>query len=177
MATRITKLVPACGYNPGGIASVRVLDYEDFIGFGFESGGLYDSCLVTDVERSGEFADVQAKVAKYSGAINGKIINHQLETFVESMEADMTAQIHLASRRRYVVVFVGADGRAYGFGYEAGAVPVYAGQTDGAQGYMITFSAPSIYPLFEITAQALIENMPVVKWLPDFNNGAYCEII
>lgn len=177
MATRITTLMPACGYNPGGITSVRVLDWEDFIGFGFESGALYDSCLVTDVERAGDFADVQAKVAKYSGPINGKIINHTLETFVESMEANIIAAIHLASRRRYVVIFDGMNGRAYAFGYEAGAVPTYTGQTDGAQGYVITFSAPSIYPLFEVTAQALTDNIPTTNWLPDFTTGAYCEII
>lgn len=176
MATRITSLMPVCGYNPGGITSVRVLDWDDFIGFGFESGALYDSCLVTAIERSGEFADTQAKVAKYSSPINGKIINHTLETFIESMDAGIIAQIHLASRRRYVVVFDGMNGKAYGFGYEAGAVPVYTGQTDGALGYMITFTAPSIYPLFEITPEALVESTPIVNWLPDFINGAYCEI-
>lgn len=175
MATRITTLLPACGYNPGGITSVRVLDFADFIGFGFEDGALYDSCLVTSVERSGEFADVQAKIAKYSGPLNGKIINHTLETFIESMESDFIAAIHLASRRRYVVIFEGMNNRAYAFGYEAGAVPVYTGQTDGALGYMVTFSAPSVYPLFEIVSEALKENTPTVDWLPDFTNGAYCE--
>lgn len=176
MASRITTLMPACGYNPGGITSVRVLDYDDFIGFGFEGGALYDRCLVTDIDRIGNFADVQAKAAKYSGPISGKIVTHTLETFVESMEADIIAAIHLASRRRYVVVFDGMNGRAYAFGYEAGAQPVYTGQTDGAQGFIITFAAPSVYPLFEVTPQALLDTTPTSNWLADYVTGAYCEI-
>lgn len=177
MATRITSLMPACGYNPGGITSVRVLDWDDFTAFGFAGGALYDSCLVTAIERSGEFADVQAKVAKYTGPINGKIVTHSLETFIESMDADIIAAVHLASRRRYVVIFDGMNGKPYAFGYEAGAVPVYTGQTDGAQGFIVTFTAQSIYPLFELTPEALTANEPTVNWLPDFINGAYCEII
>lgn len=177
MATRITTLMPACGYNPGGITSVRVLDWDDFAAFGFSGAALYDSCLVTEVERTGEFADVQAEVAKYSGPLNGKIITHTLETFIGSMSADMIAAIHLASRRRYVVIFSGMNGRSYAFGYEAGAAVTYTGQTDGSQGFIITFTASSIYPLFEVTAQALIDNTSAGVWLPDFVHGAYCEII
>lgn len=177
MATRITNLMPACGYNPGGINAVRVLDFDDFIGFGFSGGALYDSCLVTKIERSGNFADTQAKAAKYDGPINGKIVTHKLETFIESLDADFTSAIHLASRRRYIVIFEGMNGKPYAFGYEAGAAVSYTGQTDGALGYIVTFTAASIYPLFEVTPQALIENKPTVNWLPDFINGAYCEIL
>jgi hypothetical protein len=174
MATRITTLLPPCAYNSGGIPSVRVLDWEDFISFGFAA--LYDSCLITEVQRSGEFADVQAKVAKYTGPLSGKIINHSLETFVESLAADYTAQVILASRRRYIVIFDGYDGKSYAFGYEAGATPVFTGQTDGAQGYVITFTAASSYPLFEVAPEALLATSPTSLWIPDFNNGAYCEI-
>lgn len=176
MATRITTLLPPGAYNSGGITSVRVLDWEDFISFGFLSAGLYDSCIVTEVQRSGDFADVQAKVAKYTGPISGRIINHSLETFIETLDGDYTAQLFLATRRRYVVIFDGYNGKSYVFGYEAGAVPVYTGQTDGAQGYIVTFNAPSAYPLFEVTAAALRETTPTIKWLPDFTHGAYCEI-
>jgi hypothetical protein len=167
--------MPVCGYNPGGIPTVRVLDWEDFTGFRFAGSGLYDSCLVSAVQRSGNFADVQAKVAKYSGPISGKIIVHTLETFIEGF--DLISAIHLASRRRYVVIFDATNGRSFAFGYEAGAVPTYTGQTDGALGYLITFTAPSIYPLFEVTPAALLTSTPTTKWLPDFINGAYCETI
>lgn len=176
MATRITTLKPPCGYNPGGITSVQVLDFDDFIAFGFTNDALYDSCLVTQVQRSGEFADVQEDVAKYSGPISGKIITHMLETFVGALEAQYIASLHLASRRRYVVIFNGMDDRAYAFGYEAGASVVYNGQTDGALGFLVTFTCQSVYPLFEVTPEALQDNAPTSKWLPDFTNGAYCEI-
>lgn len=176
MASRITNLKPPCGYNPGGIKSVRVLDWEDFIAFGFAGGALYDSALVTEIQRSGEFADVQANVAKYSGPISGKIVNHTLETFVESMQADYIAALHLASRRRYVVIFDGMNDRPYAFGYEAGAQAVYNGQTDGGLGFLVTFSCASIYPLFELTPDALEANNPTTTWLADFTNGAFCEV-
>lgn len=169
--------MPACGYNPGGITSARVLDWDDFVAFGFAGSALYDSCLVTSIERAGDFADVQAKVAKYSGPISGKIVTHTLETFIESLDADFISAIHLASRRRYIVVFEGMNNKAYAFGYEAGAVPVYTGQTDGALGFIVTFTAPSTYPLFEVTPEALASNLPTTNWLADFSTGAYCEVI
>jgi hypothetical protein len=177
MATRISTLKPNCGYNPGGIKSVQVIDFDDFIAFGFTGGALYDSCLVTEIQRSGEFADVQADVAKYSGPISNKIVTHTLETFIGSLEAAYIASLHLASRRRYVVIFDGMNGRTYAFGYEAGAAVTYSGQTDGGLGYIVSFTCPSVYPLFEVTPEALAQNLPTVKWLPDFINGAYCETI
>lgn len=174
MASRITSLTPACGYSPGGIQNVRVLDWADFGGYGFN--GLYDTCLVTALERSSDFADVQAKAAKYTGPLTGKIVTHTLDTFIESLDADLTAQIHLASKRRYVVVFDGMNGKPYTFGYEAGATVNYNGQTEGANGYLVSFVAPSIYPLFEMTPEALAGTSPVINWLPDFTTGAYCQI-
>lgn len=176
MATRITTLKPPCGYNPGGITAVQVLDFDDFVAFGFLNSALYDSCSVIAVQRVGDFADVQPDVAKYTGPITGKIITHTLETFVESLEASYIAALHLASRRRYVVIFSGMNDRSYAFGYEAGATVTYNAQTDGGLGYMVTFTAQSVYPLFEVTPDALINNLPTTKWLPDFVTGAYCEI-
>lgn len=180
MATRITTLKPACALNPGGIQSVSVLDYDDFLGFGFAGGALYDSCLVTEIHRAGVFAEVQADAAKYSGPIStpstAGIVTHTLDTFIESMEASYIAALHLAAKHRYIVLFTGMNGRNYVFGYEAGAVPTYSAQTDGATGFTITFSAPSIYPLFEVTDAAINQNISTIKWLPDFIYGAYCEV-
>lgn len=150
MACRIQSLKPPCAYNVEGIRRIFLLDYEDFIAFGF--GGLYDSCLVTALLRSGDFVEVETpNSAKYSST--GTYV-HTLETFVGALNAETLATLHLATKRRYLVVFQTNAGQYFTFGYDQGATVTYAGQTAEATGCLITVTAATAYPLFEITEEA-----------------------
>lgn len=173
MACRISTLKPACNYNTGGIQTLSVLDWDDFKGYGFAA--LYDACLVTDIERVAEFVDVQADTAKYASSMAGRVTTHSVTSFVSEMSAAMISALHLASKRRYVVLFF--DGTKYfTFGHEAGATLAYALQTDGARGAAIVFNCLSLYPLFEVTADAVAGLNMAYTFLPDFVTGAYCEV-
>lgn len=170
---RILNIKPPCGYTLEGITEVILLDFDDFKGFKFEGDDLYNNCLVVGIIRVGNFTDVPApETAKYSSAINNKIYAHSVETFSNELSAYQSANLHLALQRRYIVVFKTKVGRYYTFGYEAGAVVTYSNQTADAIGALITISAPSIYPLFEVSPEAITTNPVPSDFLP---GGAYCE--
>lgn len=155
---RIQHLVPPCGYREGGIDSIRLLDFDDFNGFEFGGTGLYDDCLVTDVLREGNFAEVDAPdTAKYNSVLQNGVYTHTLETFVGELSAELASALHLATKRRYIVVFRSKSGRHFIFGYEAGALVSYASQTADGIGSLVTISATSIYPLFEVSGQVMTD--------------------
>lgn len=171
---RVANLKPPCGYTVEGLASIWLLDFEDFRGYRFDGDDLYSNCLVTDILRAANFIEVSAPdlVAKYS--TSGSYI-HSLETFVGTLDALTISNLHLATKRRYVVVFGGNNGKYYTFGYEAGAVVTYQNQTAEGFGALININAPSRYPLFEVTPDALERFITGGVFVPDFTNDAYCE--
>lgn len=174
---RITNMKPPCGYNLEGIDEIRVLDFEDFEGYKFEGDDLYGNCKVIAILRGGEFAEVSAPdSAKYGSTISGNIYSHVLETFIPSLTAAILANLHLATKRRFVVVFRSKMGAYYTFGYEAGAAFTYTTQTPESLGATVTLTAASVYPLFEAGAEALLTGL-TGEYKPDFVNGAYCAII
>lgn len=141
---------PPCGYNPDGITDVRILDFEDFRGFRFEGDGVYSNCLVSDILRVGDFTDVSSpESAKYNSSLENNIYTHTVETFVPDINADLLSDLHLSTKRRYIVQFRGKSGRYFVFGKEAGAAITYAGQTADGFGVLLTMTARSRYPLFE----------------------------
>jgi len=174
---RIQHLKPPCGYNLAGLEKILLLDFEDFAGFKFAGDDLYNNCLVEAILRKAEFVEVQTPDgAKYTSTLSGKIYAHVLETFVSELSAELSANLHLGARRRQVPVFQLKSGKYFTFGYEAGAVLTYANQTAESSGAVVSLTAASIYPLFEVTPEALFASYSEAYTL-DFINGAYCEII
>lgn len=174
---RILNLKPPCSYTLEGLASIVLLDFEDFGGFKFDGDNLYDNCRVVAIFKTGDFVDTHTPdTAKYASTVSGKIYTHILDTFVPELSAELSAALDLGLRRRYVPVFQAKNGRYYTFGYEAGAALTYANQTNDGIGAVITLTAASIYPLFEVTGAALTTAYGI-EFKPDFENGAYCEII
>lgn len=171
---RITNLKPPCDYSVEGIAKVWLLDFDDFKGFRFDGNALYSNCLVTDILRVGEYVELNAPdmVAKYSSTGS---YAHALESFIGTLDASTISNLHLGTKRRYVVVFLGNNGKYYTFGYEAGATLTYQNQTAEGFGSLVNLSAASRYPLFEVTPDALNRFITGSTFSPDFNNGAYCE--
>lgn len=178
MSCRIKNIVPPCGYRVEGIASILALDFDDFKGFRFDGDDLYENCLVSAVFRSGEFIEIDAPdTAKYNSTLQNGAYTHTLETFIGSLAADLSATLHLATKRRYLIFFKTKAGRYFSFGYEAGATFSYANQTAEGIGALVTITASSVYPIFEVSENAFTSETPNSEFIPDFNNGAYCETV
>lgn len=175
---RIQNIKPPCGYRVEGIDLIRLLDFDDFDGFKFDGDDLYSNCLVTAILRSGDFVEVDTpETAKYSSSLQNGSYTHTLETFIGDLSAELEATLHLATKRRYIVFFRAKNGRYFAFAYEAGANVSYANQTAEGVGSLVTITATSIYPIFEVEGQAFIAQVYSSEFLPDFENGAYCETL
>lgn len=156
MACRLKNILPVCEYNVDGIDEIKVLDFADFQAFGFQAGALYDSGKVTQVYASGPPATLPAgEGTKYTGDNKAGIYVHTLETFIHSSTGEILAALNLATRRRLIPFYRTRAGRWYTFGYEAGAAPTFTGQTAEVVGNLVTITAASIYPLFEVDPAAL----------------------
>lgn len=175
---RIQNIKPPCGYRVEGIDLIRLLDFDDFDGFKFDGDDLYNNCLVTAVLRSGDFVELDTpETAKYTSSQQNGIYTHTLETFIGDLSAELEAMLHLATKRRYIVLFRAKNGRYFAFAYEAGANVSYANQTAEGIGSLVTVTASSIYPIFEVSEDAFNAETYSSEFLPDFNNGAYCETV
>lgn len=174
---RIQNLKPPCDYGLAGLTSIQLLDREDFAGFRFDGDDLYSNCLVTALYRSADLVDVAApdNGARYTSSLQNKIYTHTLETFIADLSAPVIADAHLSTKRRYVPVFGLPTGKFFTFGYDAGARVSFSGQTSDAIGVLLTITANSIYPLFEVAADALAVEYGI-EFVPDFGGSAYCEI-
>lgn len=164
MGSRILQLKPPCAYNLEGIESAFILDFEDFGGYRFVDDKTYDTGLVSAIIRTRDFVELPApEGAKYSSSVSGRIHTHTLETFIPDLTADITSQLNLGLRRRYVVLFRLRNGRYFTFGLDSGATLTHANQTEGAVGAAVNLTARSIYPLFEAKETAL--SIPSTNWI------------
>lgn len=154
---RIQSLIPPCGYRDSGITAIRLLDFDDFDGFRFGGSGLPDSCFVEAVFRSGDFVEIDAPdTAKYTSSLQEGVYTHILETFIGDLSAPFAAALHLATKRRYLVLFRVKSGQYFAFGYDAGADIGYTNQTAEGLGAAVTITAVSVYPLFEVSGAGFI---------------------
>lgn len=160
-------MTPPTDYVPSGLTDLRLVDFEDFGGVTFR--GRYDGCLALGLSDSGASFDVATSDgARYSSSMSNGIYTHTVETFVPELSGEMSAKLHRANHRRYVVIFKSAKGRRLAFGYEAGATVSYSNQTADGTGALVTISATSAYPLFEVAYTA-------AAWGGYFNAWAYVE--
>lgn len=177
MACKIQTLKPPCGYNLEGVQRVFALDFEDFHGFKFDGDDLYAGCLVTAIYRTGDFVDFDTPdTAKYAATYSNGVYTHALDTFIGSLAAFMSSNLHLSLKRRYIVLFQTKQGKYYAFGYEVGAGTGYTSQTAEGVGSLLTFSGQSIYPLFEVTPEALTVGVQPITYAPLFiDDTNYCQ--
>lgn len=171
---RITTLIPPCGYNLQGVTAAQLIDFEDFGGIEFDGDKLESSALVAKVYGGLPIGIPVAQSTRYTSAQTGRVYAHTLETFVPQLSAQLIASMDLATRRRFVVMFTAASGRRFLFGYESGATFKYAGQTAEAIGAMVTLTAASAYPLFEVSPLAEIGAARAMFDI-SFDFGAFCE--
>lgn len=172
---RINNLTPPCGYNVQGIIAAQVMDLEDFSGFQFFGDGLEDSALVEKIFGGAPVAVPTSSATKYSSAKNGKLYTHTLESFIPELSAQLSASLDLAGHRKFIVIFTTAMGKRFAFGYGNGASLSYTNQSAEALGSLVTLSAVSTFPIFELTAEAVI-GTPRAMFDVDFDFGAFCEI-
>lgn len=175
---RIQSIKPPCSYVLEGVAEILLLDFDDFKGFRFDGGALYNACLVSAILRTDDFKELQAPdgAAKYSSTLQSGVYVHTIETFVTELSAATLSNLHLAAKRRQVPVFKARTGRYYTFGYEAGAAVTYSNQTADSIGSLVTITATSIYPLFEVIPAAVTGAMDIPEvWNVDYLNNTFCE--
>lgn len=173
---RIHNIVPLCGYRLEGIDFIRLLDYDDFVGFKFDGDDLYSNCKVTAILRSGDFVPVDApETAKYTSPLQNGVYTHTLETFIGDLSAELEATLRLATKRRYIVLFRAKNGRYFAFGYDAGATVSYADQTAEGIGSLVTITATSMYPIFEVAEDATVHPAYNIAYSP-VETSAYCTL-
>lgn len=180
MNCRITHIEPPCAYNVEGIRCIRLLDFDDFTALEFHGAG-YETCIVTEIIHKGDFINVEATGgAKYNSTLQNGLHTHKIETFIGDLSAELQAELQLASKRRFLVEFEIYSGRRFLFGYEAGAEVSFNNQTAESVGSMLTISAMSIHPLFEL-GEVWAEWTDFVNvWEPTINScnwGVFVNIL
>lgn len=157
MKCRIGNIVPDCGYRTDGISNIWLLDFEDFVGLGFRGEETYACGRVENIQRGGEFTSLESTdTAKYTSTLQKGVYTHTLESFIGDLSADILSELHLATKRRYVVLFRSKSGRHFIFGYGSGATVNYSSQTSDGFGALVTITSKSRYPLFETSSRVLI---------------------
>lgn len=157
MKCRIGNIAPACGYRTDGISNIWLLDFEDFKGLGFQGEETYTCGLVGSVQRDGDYASLDsADTAKYTSSLQKGVYTHIIETFIGDLSADIVSGLHLATKRRYIVLFRSKSGRYFVFGYGSGATVNYSCQTSDGFGALVTVTSMSRYPLFETSSSVLL---------------------
>lgn len=175
MNTRVTSLLAPCDYQVAGMSKILLIDLEDFKGVRFNNDALYDSCNIDAITYLGTPFEINApETAKYTSTLSNKNTTHTLETFVPSLGADLQADLLLASKRKYIVVFVDNTGVWHLFGYTNGASLSYSNQTAEGAGCLVTITATTPYPLFSI--KPFTESAPFFNhiWVPFPDAGYTC---
>lgn len=149
----IQNIKHSCGYNPGGISEIYLLDIRDFVSYEFKDDKLYDQCFVDSIKISASDyvrLDVVDE-ANFTESQDSGIYTQTISTFVRSLDSQKTAGLLLADSNKYLVVFR-SQGKMFSFGSDGGASLSFTqqtGQRGETGGYSISITKKSIYPLFE----------------------------
>jgi len=151
----------SCLYNPGGISRIYLLDMQDFITYRFKEDKLYQKSYVEAIIKELGFRFIEFESVDESNFTEEKkkgVYTQTLSTFVHTLEAEKLENLLLASSRRFIVIFSTMQDTWFTFGLEKGATVDFTqitGQVGESNGYGITISAESIYPLFETNENAI----------------------
>jgi hypothetical protein len=158
-------MLPTCAYRRDGVAAIKLIDTDDFVGVKFEGDNTSETAYVEQLNYTGEIVDIAAPdgAAKYASSLTGDVYTHTLTTVIPSLDAEMQALLHLGTKRRYIVIWQDNSRGWHLCGYKAGARLTYANQTDGGIGAVVTLTAKSQYPLFAIDPEAFTPPPP--KWV------------
>lgn len=178
MNCKLTKNIKAsCAYNPGGISEIHLLDIRDFIAYRFTEDHLYERPFADAIfrDKDSEFISIESvQESSFSETKKDDTYEQQLTTFVHTLEAKKLERLLLAAVNRYIVVFKTMQGTWFTFGSAAGASLEFgqiSGQVGETNGYSLTLSADSIYPLFEAAGDILDFKYNIV-YVPVFDD---CE--
>lgn len=175
---RILNIKTNCGYNLEGVDRIYLLDFADLSGFEFDGDDLYNNCLVVSILRSAPFIELDTPdSAKHDSSVQNGMYSHTLVTFIADISADILRNLHLATKRRYLPVFRTKMGRYFTYGYDAGATVTHTEQTTEATGCLVTVTAASIYPLFEVASAAMTgpdDDNFRVEYQPDYDHYTIC---
>lgn len=173
----LNNIKATCTYNPGGISEIHLLDIRDFVTYRFSNDNLYEKPFVEALFRNdgSEFISIESvQESNFSETKKNEAYEQTLNTFVHTLDAGKLESLLLAEVNRYVVVFRTMQGTWFTFGSDTGASVAFdqiSGQVGETNGYNLTISADSIYPLFE-AADDVLEFKYDIVFVPVFDR---CE--
>lgn len=156
MAYKLTRGIDnLTEYNLGGISHIWLLNIDDFISYKFKDDSLYNSNYVDAIHKKNIFFELEANMKEFVG--NG-IYKQEINTFIRTLSNDLVTWLRYAVHGRYIVVFRTMNNKHFTFGSDGGAKLSYSGQTGQtgeSNGISIKLEKNSIYPIFEINANAV----------------------
>lgn len=179
MNCKLLKNIKAsCTYNPGGISEIHLLDLRDFITYRFKEDNLFNNAFVETIFRPYTSQYISLEAVSESNFTESKDAKgnykQTLSTFVHTLSAEKLESLLLAEVNRYIVVFKTLQQTWFTFGTSEGASVSFSqltGETTEANGYNVTITADSIYPLFEASDDVLSFKYDKV-YVPEFDE---CE--
>lgn len=160
MACRLIQNIKhTCLYNPGGISEIYLLDIDDFISYTFINDTLYNTCYVDNISKKEKAKFIvlsEVSESNFTESGDSGLYKQQFSSFVGTIEAAKTANLLIASNRKYLVAFRNMQGKVYTFGQDGGASVTFTqitGQIGETAGYQVTITKESVYPLFELNAE------------------------
>lgn len=187
----IKDIKATCLYNPGGISDIYLLDIRDFITYRFKGDNLYENAYVDAIFREYDVKYMSLQSVDESNFTEEKskgVYAQTLSTFVHTLDAEKLESLLLAEVNRYVVVFKTLQDTWFTFGSDGGASVKFTqitGQVGETNGYAVTITMESDYPLFEAAPDILSFKFNEIfvpeyqceldLFIPDMNN-LICEM-
>ncbi|MDU1904647.1 MAG: hypothetical protein E6772_07680 [Dysgonomonas sp.] len=170
----IKNIKATCTYNPGGIAEIHLLDIRDFVAYRFAKDNLYEHPFVEAIYRKdlSQFISIESvQESNFTETKKDTTYEQKLSTFVHTLDAGKLESLLLASVNSYVIVFKTMQGTWFTFASDTGASVEFtqiSGQVGETNGYSLTISADSIYPLFE-AADDILSLKYDIEYIPVFD--------
>lgn len=160
MAYKLTRGIDnLTEYNLGGISHIWLLNIDDFISYKFKDDSLYNSNYVDAIHKKNIFFELGcAPEANMKESVGNGIYKQEINTFIRTLSNDFVTWFRYAVHGRYIVVFRTMNNKHFTFGSDGGAKLSYSGQTGQtgeSNGISIKLEKNSIYPIFEINADAV----------------------
>lgn len=172
MSCRPRDIHHSCLYNTGGVGQIILFDYRDFVSVLFSETDNSVSCKIDKIVFSDTNAVILDTVSEssYTEDSSNRVYSQSLLTFVRSIDGDKSSDLLIASTNKYIVLVKNRNKKAFIFGLDGGASISYSTLTDtegNAEGYNISISNKSKYPILEIDINNIIVSGRI--FTPRFN--------